>query len=64
MIEVFFARTGKTKGESGKDKRAENIAERRDYRALGRSHGGAAYARDEAVNKCAAETEPCQLARV
>ena len=42
--------------------RAENIAERRDYRALERRHGGAARARDKDVAKCAAETEARQSA--
>ena len=40
--------------------RAENTAERRDYRAFERSRGGVARARDEAVAECAAETEAGQ----
>ena len=54
--EEFFARTWKTIGKVGKDKRAENIAERSDYRAMERRHDGADRARDEAVVKCAAIT--------
>ena len=60
--EEFFARSGNTTGEAGRDKRAKNIAERRDYRALERRHDGAARARDEAVAKCAAKTEARQSA--
>ena len=55
--EEFFARTGKTIGEAGRDKRAENIAGRRDYRALERRHDGAVRARDEALGKYADETD-------
>ena len=36
--------------------------ERRDHRSLERRHDGAASARDEAVDKCAAETEARQSA--
>ena len=39
-----------------------SVAERRDYRALERRHGGAARALDEAVAKYAAETEARQSA--
>ena len=48
---------GETNGEAGRDKRAENIAEGRDYRTLEPRHDGAARAREEAVAKYAAETE-------
>ena len=40
--EEFFARTGKIIVETGRNKHAENIAERRDYRSLERRHDGAA----------------------
>ena len=54
--EEFVARTGKTVREAGRDKRAENIAERRHHRALERRHDVAARARDEDVGEYAAET--------
>ena len=44
------------------DKRADNIAERGDYRALERRHDGAARARGEVVAKHAAESEARQSA--
>ena len=58
----FFARTGKTIGKAGRDKRADNMAERHDYHALERRHDGAARARDEAVAKHASESEARQSA--
>ena len=62
--EEFFARTGKTIGEAGRDKRAEKIAERRDYRALERRHDGAARTLATRLwSKCAAETEARQSAK-
>ena len=55
--DAYHARTGKTMGKAGRDTRAENNAERYDYKALERRHSGTAIARDVAVAQCAEKAE-------